>query len=202
MPTANTALLVLVVQSLSFSLYDKHYGHCVFLYYRENFLLACGGAGTSPWLLPLNNDNRPQIFKAGQSVPPPLFIPPRRLQLTRNHVVDKVQKRIFANFWFWFQYSSLLLVIFVVETSMLICGYLYRDDLTASFHAGLGNGLQMYGKDSAQTAAVDDIQSTVRHSSTSCAAATRRTRGPQALRDGGRTGQDASQERSQLLGET
>ena len=42
-PTANTAL-VLVVQSLSFSLYDKHYGHCVFLYYRENFLFACGGA--------------------------------------------------------------------------------------------------------------------------------------------------------------
>ena len=37
-----------------------------------------------------------------------------------------------------FQYSSLLLVIFVVETSMLICGYLYRNDLTASFHAGLG----------------------------------------------------------------
>ena len=47
---------------------------------------------------------------------------------------------------------------------MLICGYLYRDDLTASFHAGLGNGLHMYGKDSAQTAAVDDIQSTVSHS--------------------------------------
>ena len=62
---------------------------------------------------------------------------------------------------FQLQYSSLLLVIFVVETSMLVCGYLYREDLTKSFHAGLGNGLQLYGKDSAQTAAVDDIQSTV-----------------------------------------
>ena len=59
------------------------------------------------------------------------------------------------------QYSSILLVIFMAEISLLSCGYIFREELTSSFHAGLGKGLQEYGKNSAQTAAIDDIQSTV-----------------------------------------
>jgi hypothetical protein len=60
-----------------------------------------------------------------------------------------------------YMYSSILLIIFVVEISMLSCGYIFREELTSSFHTGLGNGLQEYGKNSAQTAAIDDIQSTL-----------------------------------------
>lgn len=60
-----------------------------------------------------------------------------------------------------YMYSSILLVIFMVETSLLSCGYIFREELTSSFHTGLGKGLQEYGKNSAQTAAIDDIQSTL-----------------------------------------
>ena len=49
----------------------------------------------------------------------------------------------------------------MVETSLLSCGYIFREELTSSFHGGLGKGLQEYGKNSAQTAAIDDIQTTV-----------------------------------------
>jgi len=60
-----------------------------------------------------------------------------------------------------YMYSSILLVIFMAEISLLSCGYIFREELTSSFHAGLGKGLQEYGKNSAQTAAIDDIQSTL-----------------------------------------
>ena len=53
-------------------------------------------------------------------------------------------------------------MIFGLEVSLLAFGYHYRANVTAAFHDGLSRGLQEYGKDTDRTAAVDDIQTTVR----------------------------------------
>ena len=61
-----------------------------------------------------------------------------------------------------FQYSTLLFVVFVGEILLLLVAYYSRQSLASAFHDGLSRGLAEYGKDYDRTAAVDDIQATVR----------------------------------------
>lgn len=59
-------------------------------------------------------------------------------------------------------YSTLLFVIFLTELCLLLFGYYFRYNVDSAFHEGLATGLELYGKDGERTAAMDDIQSTLR----------------------------------------
>ena len=63
--------------------------------------------------------------------------------------------------FFFFQYTFLLTMILMVESTILFCGYWFSDNITKGFHAAMANGLQYYGKEPSISSVVDDIQSTV-----------------------------------------
>jgi hypothetical protein len=56
-------------------------------------------------------------------------------------------------------------VILLGEVFLLLFGYYSRASVDSAFHDGLSRGLAEYGKDYDRTAAIDDIQSTVRFDS-------------------------------------
>ena len=67
------------------------------------------------------------------------------------------------DFCFLLQYSFLLITILLVESTILFCGYWFRNKIEKGFHAAMSNGLQYYGKEPSLSSVVDDIQSTVRY---------------------------------------
>ena len=67
------------------------------------------------------------------------------------------------NLCFLLQYSFLLITILLVESTILFCGYWFRNKIEKGFHAAMSNGLQYYGKEPSLSSVVDDIQSTVRN---------------------------------------
>ncbi len=51
--------------------------------------------------------------------------------------------------------------MFLFELFLLVCAYRSGETMDAAFHAGLGRGLEEYGRDPEATEAIDDIQTTV-----------------------------------------
>jgi hypothetical protein len=67
------------------------------------------------------------------------------------------------------QYATLLVLVLAGEMSLLAVGYRLRGHMDTAFHSGLSAGLQQYGKSPERTAAIDEIQSTVRPLICTCA---------------------------------
>jgi len=57
----------------------------------------------------------------------------------------------------------LLSLVFAAELSVLAAGYRLSTRLDTAFHDGLGRGLEEYGRHPEATAAINDIQTTVRN---------------------------------------
>jgi len=58
-----------------------------------------------------------------------------------------------------YMYAFFLTTILLVESTILLCGYWLREDISTGFHAAMSNGLQWYGKEPSLSSVVDDIQS-------------------------------------------
>ena len=94
----------------------------------------------------------------------PFWLHPR--PPTRAYILDLASMNfvyLIDFYCFLLQYSFLLITILLVESTILFCGYWFRNKIEKGFHAAMSNGLQYYGKEPSLSSVVDDIQSTVRY---------------------------------------